>query len=158
MRCLGAHKTRGPSANNYLQTFFSPREKIYICIHAKLFLQSAAPSLLSYHYWKKKIFLALNLIFNISVLTSSAAAPNNFEGNAALRIQQQPLNKWLNTLYTLWVAFVPAGKINRIASDWLNNTLGNNTIKCKNLATIVSGRKYAAQPFVSRKQVNTSAE
>ena len=28
-----------------------------------------------------------------------------------------------------------------VFKKWLNNTLGNNTIECKKLATIVSGRK-----------------
>ena len=42
--------------------------------------------------------------------------------------------------------------------SWLNNTLNNNTIRCKKLTkTIVSGRKYVARPFVRRKQVSTSA-
>ena len=40
----------------------------------------------------------------------------------------------------------------------LSNTLNNYTIRCKKLATIVSGRKYVARPFVRRKQVSTSAE
>ena len=40
----------------------------------------------------------------------------------------------------------------------LNNTLNNNTIRCKKLATIVSSRKYVARPFVTRKQVSTRAE
>ena len=31
-------------------------------------------------------------------------------------------------------------------------------MKCKKLATIVSGRKNVALPFIRRKQVNTSAE
>ena len=34
----------------------------------------------------------------------------------------------------------------------------NNIIRCKKLATIVSGWKYVARPFVKRKQVKTSAE
>ena len=42
--------------------------------------------------------------------------------------------------------------------EWLNNTLNNSTIRCKKLATIVSGRKYVARPFVRRKQANMSAE
>ena len=33
-----------------------------------------------------------------------------------------------------------------------------DTVRCKKLATIVSGRKYAARPFVRKKQVSTSAE
>ena len=32
----------------------------------------------------------------------------------------------------------------------LNNTLNNNTIRCKRLGTIVSDRKYAEPPFVRR--------
>ena len=40
----------------------------------------------------------------------------------------------------------------------LNNTLGNNTIECKNLATIVSSRKNVARPFFRGKQLSTSAE
>ena len=40
----------------------------------------------------------------------------------------------------------------------LNNTLGNNTIECKKLATIVSSRKNVARPFFRRKQLSTSAE
>ena len=40
----------------------------------------------------------------------------------------------------------------------LNITLKNNTIRCKKLATIVSGRKNLARPFVRRKHVSTSAE
>ena len=42
--------------------------------------------------------------------------------------------------------------------EWLNNTLGNNTIECKKLSTIVSGRKNVARPFFSRKQVSTNAK
>ena len=34
----------------------------------------------------------------------------------------------------------------------------NNTIRCKKLATIVSGRKKVARPFVRQKQVNTGVE
>ena len=30
---------------------------------------------------------------------------------------------------------------------WLNNTLNNNTIRCKKLTTIVSSRKYIAHPL-----------
>ena len=41
---------------------------------------------------------------------------------------------------------------------WLDNTLNNNTIRCKKLATIVLGRKYVTRPFVRRKQISTSAE
>ena len=41
---------------------------------------------------------------------------------------------------------------------WFNNALKNNTIKCKKLATIVSGKKNVARPFIRRKQVSTSAE
>ena len=37
---------------------------------------------------------------------------------------------------------------------WLSNTLDNNTIS-KKLATVVSGRKYAARPFVRQKQGST---
>ena len=40
----------------------------------------------------------------------------------------------------------------------LNITLKNNTIRCEKLATIVSGRKNIARPFVRRKQVSTNAE
>ena len=40
----------------------------------------------------------------------------------------------------------------------LNNTLNNNTVRCKKPATIVLGQKYVAQPFVRQKQVSTSAE
>ena len=42
--------------------------------------------------------------------------------------------------------------------EWFNNTLKNNTIGCKKLATIVSGRKNVARPFFKRKQVSKSAE
>ena len=35
----------------------------------------------------------------------------------------------------------------------LSNTLNNNAIKCKKLATIVSGRKYVARPFVLKTSV-----
>ena len=42
--------------------------------------------------------------------------------------------------------------------EWLNNALGNNTIKCKKLATIVLGWKNVAQFFVRLKQASTSAE
>ena len=42
--------------------------------------------------------------------------------------------------------------------EWFNNTLKNNTIRCKKLATIVSNRKSVARPFFRRKQVSTSAE
>ena len=45
-----------------------------------------------------------------------------------------------------------------VLKNGLVNTLKNNTIKCKNIATIVSGRKNVARPFVRRKQVSTSAE
>ena len=41
---------------------------------------------------------------------------------------------------------------------FLSNTLDNNTIRCKKLATIVSGQKCVAQHFVRRKQVSTSGE
>ena len=41
---------------------------------------------------------------------------------------------------------------------WLNNTFGNNTIECKKLATIVSGRKNVARSFFRWKQLSTSAE
>ena len=41
---------------------------------------------------------------------------------------------------------------------WLNITLKNNTIICKKLATIVSGQKNVALPFVRRKQVSTCAK
>ena len=34
----------------------------------------------------------------------------------------------------------------------------NNTIRCKKLATIVSGRKNVARPFVRQKQVSTRAK
>ena len=37
-------------------------------------------------------------------------------------------------------------------------SLKGNTIRCKKLATIVSGRKNVARSFVRRKQVSTSAE
>ena len=40
----------------------------------------------------------------------------------------------------------------------LNNTLDNNTIRCKKPATIVSGQNYVALPSVRRKQISTSAE
>ena len=40
----------------------------------------------------------------------------------------------------------------------MNNTLGNNTIECKKVATIVSGRKNVARSFFRRKQLSTSAE
>ena len=36
---------------------------------------------------------------------------------------------------------------------WFNNTLKNNTIRCKKLATIVSSRKNVARPFVRLKQI-----
>ena len=36
-------------------------------------------------------------------------------------------------------------------------TLKNN-IRCKKLATVVSGRKNVARPFVRRKQISTSVE
>ena len=42
-------------------------------------------------------------------------------------------------------------RINHL-SFWLSNILDNNAIICKKLATIVSGRKYVAWPFVRRKQ------
>ena len=32
-------------------------------------------------------------------------------------------------------------EVNWCFQEWLNNTLNNNTMKCKKLATIVSGRK-----------------
>ena len=35
--------------------------------------------------------------------------------------------------------------------------MNNNTIRCKRLATIVSGRKYAAWPLIRRKLLSTSA-
>ena len=38
-----------------------------------------------------------------------------------------------------------------VFSEWLNNT-SNKNIRCKKLATIISGRKYEAGPFVLRKQ------
>ena len=41
--------------------------------------------------------------------------------------------------------------------EWLSNTLDINTIRWKNLATILSGQKYVARSFVNRKKVNTSA-
>ena len=41
---------------------------------------------------------------------------------------------------------------------WLKNTLNNNTIRCKKLATIVSGRKYFTRLFVRWKQLSTSVE
>ena len=41
---------------------------------------------------------------------------------------------------------------------WLNNTSNSNTIRCKKLAIIVSGRKYVVRPFVRRKQLSTSAK
>ena len=37
-------------------------------------------------------------------------------------------------------------------------TLKNNSIKCKNFATIVSSRKNVARSFVRGKQISTSAE
>ena len=40
----------------------------------------------------------------------------------------------------------------------VENHFENNTIKCKKLTTVVSGRKNVARPFVRRKQVSTSAE
>ena len=42
--------------------------------------------------------------------------------------------------------------------EWLNNTLFNNTIECKKLATIVSGWKNVARPFLRCKHVRNSAE
>ena len=39
---------------------------------------------------------------------------------------------------------------------WFDNTLKNNTIRCKELTTIVSGRKNVARPFFRQKQVSTS--
>ena len=36
---------------------------------------------------------------------------------------------------------------------WMNDNLNNNTMKCKKIATIVSGRKHVTRPFVRRKQV-----
>ena len=42
--------------------------------------------------------------------------------------------------------------------EWFNNTLKNNTIRCKKFATIVSGRKNVARLFFRRKQVSTSAK
>ena len=39
---------------------------------------------------------------------------------------------------------------------WLNNTLGDNTIECKKLATIVSGRENVSRPFFRRKQLSAS--
>ena len=41
---------------------------------------------------------------------------------------------------------------------WFNNALKINTIKCKNLVTIVSGRKNIARPFVRQKQVSTKCK
>ena len=41
---------------------------------------------------------------------------------------------------------------------WLNNTLKNNTIRCKKLAIIVLGRKNVAWRFFRRKQGSMSAE
>ena len=49
-------------------------------------------------------------------------------------------------------------KIFQYLELWLNNTLNNNTIKCKTLATIVSGREYVARLFIRRKQISTSVE
>ena len=40
----------------------------------------------------------------------------------------------------------------------VKSKFGNNTIKCKKLPTIVSGRKNIARPFFRQKQVSTSAE
>ena len=34
---------------------------------------------------------------------------------------------------------------------WFNDTLKNNTIRCKKLATITSGRKNVARPVFRRK-------
>ena len=42
--------------------------------------------------------------------------------------------------------------------EWFNNTLKNNTIRCKKLTTIVSGQKNVARPSFRRKQESTSAE
>ena len=42
--------------------------------------------------------------------------------------------------------------------ECLNNTLGNSTIKCKKISTIVLGQKNIAWSLVRRKQVSTSAE
>ena len=41
---------------------------------------------------------------------------------------------------------------------WFNITLKNNAIRCKKLATIVSGQKNVAQPFVGEIKVNMSAK
>ena len=43
-------------------------------------------------------------------------------------------------------------KENNRYSIWLNNTLNKNTIRCKELATIVSSQKYVARPFVRQKR------
>ena len=40
----------------------------------------------------------------------------------------------------------------------VENHFENNTIRCKKLTTIVSGRKNVPQPWVRQKQVSTSAE
>ena len=45
-----------------------------------------------------------------------------------------------------------------IRKVWFNNTLKSNTIKCKKLATVVSGWKYVTRLFVRKKQLNMSAE
>ena len=41
---------------------------------------------------------------------------------------------------------------NWLFEEWFNSTLKSNTMKCKKLATIVSGQKNIARPFIRHKQ------
>ena len=64
---------------------------------------------------------------------------------------------FLNKKVLKKVQFEEVQKLDRF-QKWLNNSLGNNTVECKKLATIVSGRKNVARPIFRRKQLSTSAE
>ena len=98
--------------------------------------------------WKYKIkaeILKLRILLNIFKVTVA------FRWRKTITIQII-LHAILWMQYILYWLYVHFGKSLRM------ERYTNNTIKCKKLETIVSGRKNVARPFLRRKQVSTNAE